>query len=820
MRRLFLATLCLALVAHAFTPMVGNARSYQNQSKTVAPPAVINLSIIKASQAATIIRAVFPDAHVRVDEQANAVIVVAPPDEMNGVRAVVTGVDVKDPTSTTVDTDQVQHVRPDDVVSRLRDLFPDARFSVAPNRTLIISAKPNDMTEIKSVIATIDTPPATPTPRPEYPAEAVRLTEGNPRAVARTVARSVPNVRVAVSGPQVLLSGAPDDVAHAKSLIAQLDVPQPSTQFTNVYRLKYVDASSVADLLRRSFRNISLQVDTDLNAITVYATETVQRRIADALDQLDVSPAGSANAANGGLTGGGASADTDVITLKAALPGLNGSPSTSANDIAQTITQALSSEAPDLKITVPPNSTQLILAGSQYSVKLAKDLIDKLDQPLPLVVLDTEVLEVNDTVAKNLGLQYSNSMTATFQEVQPATPVGAATAPPLMGIQPFARQSPLSFNVTLNAAINNNQARVLSDPRITTVSGRTASVRAGDQISVLTTSGGSGVPTTTQLQTFQTGVTLDITPIVNTDNYITITLHPSVNSLSGYNNGVPQISTRDTTTTVGLQDNQTLVIGGLIQDTDTVVIDKVPFLGDIPLVGKLLFQNKQVNKEHDQVIITVTPHIVRVGEHNVMPGPPLPAIPSPEPLPTLPPGTTLPSASVVHHDNVARIPAPSLEPAPIFVGTPAPRAASNAAASVSTPAPKPTAANAPQPLPTAFSQTNVFTYGAAPANNFAQPNQALQIFYVQVQPTVVQNGTPITISAITTTNVDKLSFGTSALLSQISLSKIAPGQWRSTFNFSTAGLPVNVGNVQLLLTATSNLGGNASLPIPLSLMGL
>ena len=817
MRRLFLTTICFALVAHAFTPTVGNARSYPSQHKTVAPPAVISLSIIKASQAASIIRAVFPDAQVRIDEPANAVIVAATPDEMNSVRSVITGVDVKDPTSTTVDTDQVQHVRPDEVATRLRDLFPDARFSVAPNRTLIISAKPNDLTEIKSVISTIDTPPPTPSPRPEYPAEAVRVTDANPRAVARTVARSVLNVRVAVSGPQVLLSGAPDDVAHAKALIAELDVPQPGTQFTNVYRLRYVDANSVADLLRRSFRNISLQVDTDLNAITVYATETVQRRIADALDQLDVSPNGSGSANNGGA-GGGGSTDTDVITLNAALPGLNGSPSTSANDIAQTVTQALASEASDLKITVPPNSTQLILAGSQYSIKLAKDLIDKLDQPLPLVVLDTEVLEVNDAVAKNLGLQYSNSMTTTFQEVPPPAPTGAATAPPLMGIQPFGRTTPLSFSVTLNAAINNNQARVLSDPRITTVSGRTASVRAGDQISVLTTSGGSGVPTTTQLQTFQTGVTLDITPIVNSNNYITITLHPSVNSLSGYNNGVPQISTRDTTTTVGLQDDQTLVIGGLIQDTDTVVIDKVPVLGDIPLVGKLLFQNKQINKEHDQVIVTVTPHIVRMGEHNVMPGPPLPAIPSPEPLPTLAPGTTLPPPSPIHHDKVARIPVPAPEPTPVSVWTQLPRATSGTGSTVSTPAPTPSPSNAPQPLPTAFGQTNVYTYGAAPANNYAQANQALQIFYVQVQPTVVQNGTPITISAITTTNVDKLTFGPTALLSQVSLSKIGPGQWRSTFNFSTAGLPMNAGNVQLLLSATSNLGGNASLPIPLSLM--
>ncbi|MBC5824663.1 MAG: hypothetical protein GIX02_07490 [Candidatus Eremiobacteraeota bacterium] len=101
----------------------------------------------------------------------------------------------------------------------------------------------------------------------------------------------------------------------------------------------------------------------------------------------------------------GAAGEVEVYSLKAAVPGLNGAPSTTATDIATTVTQALSSQAPDLKITVPPSSSELVLTGSQYSIKLAKDLINQLDTAQPLVVLDTEVLEVDETVAKNLGLQ-------------------------------------------------------------------------------------------------------------------------------------------------------------------------------------------------------------------------------------------------------------------------------------------------------------------------------------------------------------------------------------------------------------------------------
>jgi general secretion pathway protein D len=183
---------------------------------------------------------------------------------------------------------------------------------------------------------------------------------------------------------------------------------------------------------------------------------------------------------------------------------------------------------------------------------------------------------------------------------------------------------------------------VLADPRITTISGRTATIRAGDNIAILTTTGGgTGTVATTQLQTFQTGVTLDITPVVNAGNFITVALHPTVNSLAGISNGIPQIATRDTQTTVAMREDETLVIGGLIQDTTTRFDTKIPLLGDLPLVGRA-FRNQTLNRSRNELIITVTPHIISPGAQNVLPGPPLPAFTTPAPLPTLPPGTALP----------------------------------------------------------------------------------------------------------------------------------------------------------------------------------
>jgi Flp pilus assembly secretin CpaC len=81
----------------------------------------------------------------------------------------------------------------------------------------------------------------------------------------------------------------------------------------------------------------------------------------------------------------------------------------------------------------------------------------------------------------------------------------------------------------------------------------------------------------------------------------------------------------------------------LIQDTTTRFDTKIPLLGDLPLVGRA-FRNQTYNRSRNELIITVTPHIITPGTPYVSPGPPLPAIPAAAPLPTLAPGTVLPRA--------------------------------------------------------------------------------------------------------------------------------------------------------------------------------
>jgi type II secretory pathway component GspD/PulD (secretin) len=611
-------------------------------------PAVLSVQIISAKRAAAVLRALYPRARITLDVNANALLVVAPPEDATAMRAVLQGIDVRPPTHAIGNAIQLRSANPAVVAARIRELYRAARITLAPNATLLVLATPDDLAQIKTLIAAMDTPPATPTPAAAAPVEAVRVTKAAPRDVARAIANQFHGVRASVAGQSVVLGGPPDDVAKAKALIALIDQPQAGVRYTQIYRLHFVDARSVGDLIARSFRDAQVTTDAELNALSIVATQSQHQRIADAIAQLDAS--GAARAPSGGppvqqpgsaesVLGG--SAGVEVISLKAAAPGLNGAPSSSATDIATTVTQALQGQSSDLRITVPPNGTQLVLTGSPLAIRLAKSLIDQLDVEQKLVVLDTEILEVDESAAKNLGLSFSApSVSSTLTETTPTAPDGG-TPPPFLRFQPLTR-TPVSFGLTLNLLVQSGKGRVLADPRITTISGRTATIRAGDNIAILTTTGGgTGTVATTQLQTFQTGVTLDITPVVNAGNFITVALHPTVNSLAGISNGIPQIATRDTQTTVAMREDETLVIGGLIQDTTTRSETKIPLLGDLPLLGRV-FRNEALNHSRNELIIAVTPHIVSPGARILSPGPPLPAIPTAAPLPKLPSGATLP----------------------------------------------------------------------------------------------------------------------------------------------------------------------------------
>ncbi|MEA2688489.1 MAG: hypothetical protein QOD51_1096, partial [Candidatus Eremiobacteraeota bacterium] len=483
---------------------------------SAAVPIVLPLTVVPAKRAAAMLRPLFPSVSLSEDGRSNALVAVGPPNDVQAMRAVLQGIDVRSPAAPVTEAFALHGpAQATAFVQNLRLAFPAAKFVAAGTKQLLVTATPADLVQIKATVTALDAPSVTPPPA-VVSAEAIPVSRRAPRDVARALAAQIPSLHASVSGSAVVLSGPPDAVMRAKTLIAQLDVPSFGERYTQVYRIRTLDAASVAELLRRSFRDLEITVDPSLNALAVTGSAAQQQRIADALAQLDAPP----SAQNGlpSQSGGAGNGSTDVITLKSFVPGQ----SQGGIDAVAAFTQAIQIVAPDVRVVQLPTPGQIALVGPPASVRTARQFIDKVDIVPPLVVLDTEILEVDESVAKNLGLQFGTAaISTTFSEVQPQ-PNPDGTIGRIGRFQALSR-TPISFTAQLNLLVQNGKGRVLADPRITTLSGRTASIRAGDTISILTTTAGNaGTIATTQVQSFQTGVTLDITPSVSPDGGIMV----------------------------------------------------------------------------------------------------------------------------------------------------------------------------------------------------------------------------------------------------------------------------------------------------------
>jgi general secretion pathway protein D len=155
---------------------------------------------------------------------------------------------------------------------------------------------------------------------------------------------------------------------------------------------------------------------------------------------------------------------------------------------------------------------------------------------------------------------------------------------------------------------------VLSDPKVATLNNKMANIKITDQTHYdqQTVTTANGITTVAHAYTnVDTGITLSVTPTITSDGRISMHVAPSVIQLSGTPDGVspPQTATRSTDTNVIVKDGETIVIGGLIHDTQSDTVYKVPLLGDIPLLG-YLFRRKSTSRTRVELLIFVTPRVI------------------------------------------------------------------------------------------------------------------------------------------------------------------------------------------------------------------
>jgi len=176
---------------------------------------------------------------------------------------------------------------------------------------------------------------------------------------------------------------------------------------------------------------------------------------------------------------------------------------------------------------------------------------------------------------------------------------------------------PNDFFFRIQALDQEGKVNIESRPEISTLNGHTASIQIGTtQYFILKTTTPIQSPQTVitqesqRFETIKANVSLKITPWVSSSGEVTAEIHPEFDTPVGaFNPNVPPtINSRVLDSTVRLKDGETIILGGLIQNSDTKNYNKIPILGDIPLIGKL-FSNRSRNHSKSELIIFITPHV-------------------------------------------------------------------------------------------------------------------------------------------------------------------------------------------------------------------
>jgi general secretion pathway protein D len=283
------------------------------------------------------------------------------------------------------------------------------------------------------------------------------------------------------------------------------------------------------------------------------------------------------------------------------------------------------------KIATNEQLNAIILRDTVDKVKVAERIIEANDKSKAEVVIDVELLQINSGQLRNLGMllqPYSIGQTLDL-----GTPTGTGGTGGTGGTASTSgrvRVSDLEFlnqsnwvltipSFIYNFAKENSNAQLLAKPQLRITEGEKASLTIGDKVPIPLTTfntsntvGGSIVPITS-FQYQDVGIKIDLEPRVHHNREVTLKVKIAVDQINSYRGDQPIIGTRTIESVIRLQDGETNFMAGLIRTDENNSESGIPGLSEIPLLGRL-FSNKRTDAQRTDVILTLTPHIIRNAE--------------------------------------------------------------------------------------------------------------------------------------------------------------------------------------------------------------
>jgi len=560
-----------------------------------------------------------PNVHASSDDYTNSMVVYAPPDDQKQVSDLIRALDhVADDLQTTK-VFKLTYASSDDMVNLVQNVLT------------------NNVPRGKGGATT-------------------QQTQG-PGAFINALRGATPGSGQVVSDPHtnsLLVTATPENIKLAGSVIHDLDTEVKITSSTFVFPLKNARADQVQLLLQGAFGT-----RTGTNATT-----TQNRTITPTRPSTQSTTGTSSNSGRTGLPGGqniggGSGLQADNLPFDLADPNATSGELQTNIAVAQGFGGGLfggggqrggtggggggarpggsTSGAgtgvgygPDGKVInvrdltnqvtsiADPNTNSIVVVTSPENAALIRDILDKLDRIPEQVMIETVITEATLDKSDALGVEFKWGQSNPFGLKATTTSTGSnfglasgnQTTPLTGGIFTLASGNLTAF---LNALQTDTKFQVLSTPRIFTSNNVQADINISQSVPYITSTTPNplgGQPTVTY-GFLDVGIVLTVNPHISSNGYVTMDVTQTANDLQGFTTfNAPIVNQRVADTSVSVKDGETIIIGGLIRSTVTATTNKVPILGDIPILGNI-FKSTSHDKQKTELLLFLTPHIVR-----------------------------------------------------------------------------------------------------------------------------------------------------------------------------------------------------------------
>ena len=285
-------------------------------------------------------------------------------------------------------------------------------------------------------------------------------------------------------------------------------------------------------------------------------------------------------------------------------------------DIEQQISKLLT---PDRgSVSVDQRNNMIIVTDTRETVGRVQEMIYRLDTVTPQIMIEVKVVEVTKDFSRSIGVGWNltndPSVFSGFvndMNVSVNTPFGAGGVSGDFSFFRLFGSSVTALNAKLMASETQGDARIVSSPRILTLNNKTARIKQGQEIAYLERddAGGSAV------NFKDVDLLLEVTPQVTPDKRISMRVFLTKNDVAGFtSDGVPYLATNEAETELLVNDNETVVIGGIVKTTLNDDKAGLPFLTGIPILGNMLLGSSKKEDKRNELLIFLSPSIVQLEQ--------------------------------------------------------------------------------------------------------------------------------------------------------------------------------------------------------------